>query len=153
MYFQLVYAFIIVCSGIWKLTVILTLKMNFTYVSYLHLVFQHRINNHLDKFKSGWDCHPLSTERNKTPNHLWVLGQVNYSPTQDNVEADEYYGIDIGNTPYNVDDDIGVHTVDVSHALSDAQKDILLEQVDIYGESDNYDIDIYLAAIQIVCVN
>ena len=40
----------------------------------LHYVFLPRINQHLADFRSGWDCHPLSTERNRTPNQLWIEG-------------------------------------------------------------------------------
>ena len=40
----------------------------------LHYVFLPRINQHLVDFHSGWDCHPLSTERNRSPNQLWIEG-------------------------------------------------------------------------------
>ena len=40
----------------------------------LHYVFLPRINQHLVDFRSGWDCHPLSTERNRSPNQLWIEG-------------------------------------------------------------------------------
>ena len=40
----------------------------------LHYVFTPRINQHLTTFRDGWDCHPLSTERNRSPNQLWIEG-------------------------------------------------------------------------------
>ena len=43
----------------------------------LHYVFTPRINQHLTAFLEGWDCHPLSSEQNKSPNQLWIEGLVN----------------------------------------------------------------------------
>ena len=40
----------------------------------LSYVFTPRISQHLRKFTEGWDNHPLSTERNLTPNQLWFYG-------------------------------------------------------------------------------
>ena len=40
-----------------------------------HLVYVPLINNHLREFTRGWDNHPLSIERNRSSNQLWVLGQ------------------------------------------------------------------------------
>ena len=40
----------------------------------LHYVFTSRINEHLRAFQDGWDCHPLSSERNRSPNQLWIEG-------------------------------------------------------------------------------
>ena len=42
----------------------------------LHYVFTPRINQHLTTFMEGWDCHPLSSEKNKSPNQLWIEGLV-----------------------------------------------------------------------------
>ena len=42
----------------------------------LHYVFVPRINQHLATFRDGWDCHPLSTENNKSPNQLWIEGLI-----------------------------------------------------------------------------
>jgi hypothetical protein len=40
----------------------------------LAYVFTPRIKQHLKTFSEGWDNHPLSTERNFTPNQLWFYG-------------------------------------------------------------------------------
>lgn len=42
----------------------------------LHYVFLPRINQHITVFHNGWDCHALSTERNRSPNQLWIEGLV-----------------------------------------------------------------------------
>ena len=39
----------------------------------LHFVFQSRINDHLNAFAEGWDCHKMSGEKNLSPNQLWVM--------------------------------------------------------------------------------
>ena len=39
----------------------------------LHYVFLPRINHHIQQFADGWDNHPIRTERNATPNQLWIL--------------------------------------------------------------------------------
>lgn len=40
----------------------------------LHYVFLPRINTKLQEFIAGWNAHPLSTEKNKSPNQLWITG-------------------------------------------------------------------------------
>ena len=42
-------------------------------------VFIPRIGNHLSEFARGWNCHGLSTERNKTPMQIWIQGMFNLS--------------------------------------------------------------------------
>jgi len=39
----------------------------------LHTTYLPRINHALDQFRCAWNCHPLSTEGNKTPEQLMVL--------------------------------------------------------------------------------
>ena len=45
---------------------------NMMHLFSLHYVYIPRINRHLELFRRGWDCHPLSTQRNKTPLQLWL---------------------------------------------------------------------------------
>lgn len=39
----------------------------------LQLVFLPRLQNHLTAFLEGWNNHPLSTERNRTPHQLMLM--------------------------------------------------------------------------------
>ena len=48
----------------------------------LHYVFEPGINGHLKLFREGWDNHPISTERNSSPNQLWLYGLLNDCPMQ-----------------------------------------------------------------------
>ena len=40
----------------------------------LHTVFLEKIQQHLDLFRSGWCCHRMRSEHNKTPNQMWIEG-------------------------------------------------------------------------------
>ena len=40
----------------------------------LHFVFIPIIQQHLDMFRQGWGHHRLRTERNRTPQQLWISG-------------------------------------------------------------------------------
>ena len=48
----------------------------------LHFVYIPLINSALDSFIESWNNHPISTERNRTPNQLFIEGslQQDYSP-------------------------------------------------------------------------
>lgn len=43
----------------------------------LHFVFKPIIQHHLDSFRQGWAHHSLRTERNRTPQQLWIAGLHN----------------------------------------------------------------------------
>ncbi|KAF4115037.1 uncharacterized protein LOC131538154 isoform X2 [Onychostoma macrolepis] len=51
-----------------------------------HHVFIPRLQSQLDLFRDGWDNHPLSTERNLTPNQLWHMG-LQHNSEENNVEV------------------------------------------------------------------
>ena len=54
-------------------------------------------NSRLKAFWESLDCHPLSTERNRTPQQLWVKGLLNHYPVQPELDdAGDWnnYGID-----------------------------------------------------------
>ena len=40
----------------------------------LHTGFLEKIQQHLDLFNSGWCCHHMRSEHNKTPNQMWIEG-------------------------------------------------------------------------------
>ena len=49
----------------------------------LHSVFPPRVNSALDSFVESWNNHALSSERNLTPNQLFIEGAIhqNMTPT------------------------------------------------------------------------
>lgn len=42
----------------------------------LHFVMLPRINRHLDLFSQAWDRHSISTEQGRSPQQLWIRGQL-----------------------------------------------------------------------------
>ncbi len=40
----------------------------------LQYVYLDRINANLQRFLQAWNNHPLSSERNLSPNQLWTIG-------------------------------------------------------------------------------
>ena len=70
----------------------------------LHYVFLQRINDHMQRFRTGWNNHPVSTERNMTPNQLWIYGLHTISGSGTNIDLETWepmnndeaqlYGID-----------------------------------------------------------
>ena len=47
---------------------------NHLHIFCLHYVFIPRINYHLHQFSLGWNFHPISSERNSSPEQLWIEG-------------------------------------------------------------------------------
>ena len=47
----------------------------------LHTIFLPRINKALDAFVESWNNHPVSTERNCTPNQLFIEGAIRQNMT------------------------------------------------------------------------
>ena len=43
----------------------------------MHFVFKPIIQHHLNSFRQGWAHHSLRTERNRTPQQLWISGLHN----------------------------------------------------------------------------
>ncbi|XP_048576635.1 uncharacterized protein LOC125559006 [Nematostella vectensis] len=68
----------------------------------LHYIFLPRINFNLEKFKNSWNNHKLSTENQKTPNQLYLLGMLRLFGSdyiavkdffEDNTIDEDTYGI------------------------------------------------------------
>ena len=47
---------------------------NSIYMFTFYYVYTPRINVLLKKLKAGWNCHPMSSNRNMSPEELWVIG-------------------------------------------------------------------------------
>ena len=47
----------------------------------LHFIYLPRINSALESFVESWNNHPISTERNMTPNQLFVRGALEHNVT------------------------------------------------------------------------
>ena len=113
----------------------------------LHTVFLPRINADLFKFCAGWGNHSLRTSGNRTPNQLWLLGQINYQPDNTVEGIDQFYGIDFDG-PINVEDEFArIEPVEIPHLLTNGEKERLFNEVDIMGESDSFGVDIFVRVL------
>ena len=52
-------------------------RTNFIDILCIDTIFLPRIQRALDEFRDGWNHHPLSTAKNKTPYQLWMEGMMN----------------------------------------------------------------------------
>ena len=109
----------------------------------LHYVLEPRMNGHLKLFRKGWDNHPISTERNRFPNQLWLYGLLIHCSMQ----YDNFNAIDWERPMSNgiSEDDIGIPQIHIEHETEVLQ--ILLSQVDPLQNSEVFGIDIYLDAV------
>ncbi|XDV17579.1 hypothetical protein PO909_023414 [Leuciscus waleckii] len=92
----------------------------------LHYVMLPRLNHHLQLFMRTWDNHSLSTEGNRSPNQLWLAGQV-MGPQQ------------IQNT---------VLVPEAPPALQDEIEAYLSQTIDPFMSSDVFGIDIYIQCLR-----
>ena len=83
----------------------------------LQFVFIPRIQDALDKFRNGWNEHPISTEKNRSPLQLFTMGMMNAENKEkgcvqrfeNNVLA--YFGVDPDTSLYSSEDEKSEETV------------------------------------------
>ena len=122
----------------------------------LHYVYLPRIRRALDIFREGWNHHSIRTESNLTPHQLYVQGTLSMHSSGLSAldfldEVDDMYGVD------DVDDVEasvrGPETVTVPESIltvSDAVLQELAQRVNPLSASDNYGIDIYQEAVDML---
>ncbi|CAM4530378.1 unnamed protein product [Leuciscus chuanchicus] len=114
----------------------------------LHYVMLPRLNHHLQLFMRTWDNHSLSTEGNRSPNQLWLAGQVMGPQQIQNTEGSNTFGID-WDAPVAVPD--AIHEVLVPEAppaLQDEIEAYLSQTIDPFMSSDVFGIDIYIQCLR-----
>ncbi|KAL9980321.1 hypothetical protein ACROYT_G008892 [Oculina patagonica] len=127
----------------------------------LHFVFMPRINRNLTKFKAAWNNHKLSTEHQKTPNQLYILGMLklfgsSYCSVTDffenNTVNEEEYGVSEPEIADAVDvDDITEVVVPENRLrLSDDCLRELCATVDPLTMDGNHGISLYLETKRII---
>lgn len=110
----------------------------------LHFVFLPRINRHLQIYATSYNDHPLSTEKGKSPNQLWTMGNLYKARAEYNEDAsaDMLYGIDWdGTIPRPKRNDVQVEPI--RYVLSDMQLEFLRNMIDPLAVSDCHGLDIY----------
>ena len=117
----------------------------------LHYVFLPRINYFMETFASGWNRHPLSSEKGKTPLQLWLLGSLPQGH-DDDLENADFYGIEWDECGDFIDVDLDnqVHVVEIEYNLSGHSFATLQAVVDPLAESSSHGIDLYLKVLEII---
>ena len=122
----------------------------------LHYTFLPRINRALSTFKEGWNSHGLRTEHNMTPKQLFTYGALQLQHTGlaaldffEQVAVD--YGVDDTNpilSDSHVANQVSVPRIGIH--LEPEQVEQLRSEVNPLDDSDNYGIDIYSKAVNII---
>ena len=118
----------------------------------LHYVYLPWIGHALDIFREGWNHHSIRTENNLTPHQLYARGTLTMHSSGLSAldEVDDMYGVD------DVDDveaSVGAETVTVPESIlivSNAVLRELAQRINPLAASDNYGIDIYLEAVDLL---
>ena len=122
----------------------------------LHYVYLPRIRRALDIFCEGWNHHSIRTESNLTPHQLYVQGTLSMHSSGLSAldfldEVDDMYGVDdMDDVEASVR---GPETVTVPESIltvSDAVLQELAQRVNPLSASDNYGIDIYQEAVDML---
>ena len=134
-------------------------RTNFIDILCIDTIFLPRIQRALDEFRDGWNHHPLSTAKNKTPYQLWMEGMMNkkleeqrgvrtFLSNNDTNENNDLLGVDVSGLPvaedqneifsfqeYHWQNEFGPKFSAVQQAIND---------IDPLTEDDNFGINYYL---------
>ena len=115
----------------------------------LHYVFLPRINNLLESFVHGWNKHPLSSEKGKTPLQLWFLGTL---PSTSNENIDDFYGVEWDECGdfMDIDDENVANVVEIDYYVSERTLHHLQYHVDPLAESDSHGIDLFMMTLDLI---
>jgi hypothetical protein len=119
----------------------------------LQYVYLPRIGHALDIFREGWNHHSIRTENNLTPHQLYAQGALSMHSSGLSAldfldEVDDMYGVDDVEASVS-----GPETVTVPESIltvSDAVLQELAQRVSPLSASDNYGIDMYQEAVDIL---
>uniref|UniRef100_A0A3Q2C8R9 Integrase catalytic domain-containing protein n=1 Tax=Cyprinodon variegatus TaxID=28743 RepID=A0A3Q2C8R9_CYPVA len=112
----------------------------------IHFVMLPRLNQHLELFSVAWDRHSLSTERGRSPQLLWIRGQLVANTSIPDPSCEQVYFM-CWPTPLNRED-----TVVVPDTPEDVRTQVhmlLQERIDPLRDSDCFGMDICLEALQL----
>lgn len=136
-------------------------RNNILHLFCLHYVFLPRINVALDSFVEAWNLHPVRTERNWTPEQIWMNGMIDLRNEQltavadvtgsiNNVDELEWYGFD-PQAPHPGDDGFSTVTVhDIYFNTPEQLASHLAEHINPLAESNSFGIDMYEQVLEIV---
>ena len=117
----------------------------------LRLVFLQRINADLDLFNSAWDNHPIRTANNRTPNQIFIIGQLSYDPNRNIPEiVTDSYGIDFEGPASSEISENQIDTVPVDDILDETNLQQVLQEIDFVAPSDSFGTDTYIRTLELV---
>ena len=124
----------------------------------LHLALLPRINFALNEFKESYNNHRLRTERNWTPNQIWINGILNSDNPlandllDDAVEDIDFYGMDqeVNSCFEDSPNDVVVSPDPVF--MGDEIAQFVNQTIDVNRDSTQMGIDIYEEVLQQVIV-
>lgn len=110
----------------------------------LHFVYKPRINHALKEFVSSWNNHRISTERNFTPNQLYVEGFMRRDRLPTNpqpVHSVSNVQVPRGHAA------VGIPRIDFEPCIVLQQALTLIQPL---GSTTNYGADLYSRAVNVV---
>ena len=128
--------------------------LNEIHLYVLHLVFLESINNALKELTMDWNNHPLSTERNLSPEQLWHLGLSTYQ--RSDPEGYEHLVNYDWNT-YGVDDEGPVPDTETNNnivvpetilSLSNEQHGYI--EAELRARNSEDEIDVYVHIMRVI---
>ncbi|KAL0992410.1 hypothetical protein UPYG_G00092900 [Umbra pygmaea] len=122
---------------------------NEIHVICLHYVMLPRINMHLDLLRRTWDQHPLSSEGNRSPQQLWVGGQLLTTEAPNDPTDFTYWAVDWDGPVPQPDDAQSVEIPESPTSLQDAMLAVLRENIDPLMSSTSFGTDIYQEAVRL----
>ncbi|XP_026119160.1 uncharacterized protein LOC113098348 [Carassius auratus] len=112
----------------------------------LGYVFIPRLQADLQNFVETWNCHPLRTEANLTPNQLWRIGRMQVPVQEPDLSEMEYLH---DQEACGADPEHGTIVPETGCPLS-AEALAALQDINPTAESSSLGRDIYMHALQLV---
>ncbi|CAL8406601.1 unnamed protein product [Arctogadus glacialis] len=111
-------------------------------------VFIPRLRSDLQHFTESWNCHPLRTEGNLTPNQLWMIGMLQAPVSEPDLVEIQQAEEQPSQEQQSENTEHGVIVPDIQCPLSAERLAALQHQVNPTTESSSFGRDIYLHALR-----
>ncbi|MEQ2274270.1 hypothetical protein XENORESO_017481 [Xenotaenia resolanae] len=113
-------------------------------------VFIPRLREDVQVFEESWNSHPLRTERNLTPNQLWMIGMLQEPVSEPDLTEIQHAEERLPQEQQSEEVEHGVNVPVLQCPLS-AEKVHALQQLNPLAESASLGRDIYLQALEVAC--
>lgn len=129
----------------------------------LHRIYLPKIQNSLDCFVEGWNHHPISTEKNKSPYQLFARGMMNKnfqdqpgvtSYLQNNIiDEEDFYGASFSTcySDYFDDDAVEIEEINLGDKVKQVEETLLRH--DFTSDDGNFGINNFISLKKLVYEN